>query len=189
MPVVRAVDGTRRLSLLRWGLVPAWAKDAAIGDKPINARAETIAEKPSFKAAFRARRCLVAADGFYEWRRDGRVSQPFRIEMRDRAPFAMAGLWERWTGEGREALETFALITTEANDVVAPIHHRMPVILEPRRYGSWLDPHSEFETLTPLFQAYSAVPMHAYPISRAVNNPKKDSPEILVPVPDQGRLL
>jgi putative SOS response-associated peptidase YedK len=170
-------------------LVPAWAKDAAIGDKPINARAETIAEKPSFKAAFRARRCLVAADGFYEWRRDGRVSQPFRIEMRDRAPFAMAGLWERWTGEGREALETFALITTEANDVVAPIHHRMPVILEPRRYGSWLDPHSEFETLTPLFQAYSAVPMHAYPISRAVNNPKKDSPEILVPVPDQGRLL
>lgn len=189
MPVVRLEDGVRRIVLLRWGLVPAWAKDSAIGDKLINARAETVAEKPSFKAAFRARRCLAIADGFYEWRRDGRVSQPFRIAMRNGSPFAVAALWERWAAPGHAALESFALLTTEANAVLAPIHHRMPVILEAGQQAAWLDPGSDSKNLRALLQPHRPEPMHAYPIGRDVNNPRHDRAEILVPVPDQGRLL
>ncbi len=189
MPVVRLDDGVRWIALLRWGLVPAWAKDPAIGDKLIHARAETVAEKPSFKAAYRARRCLVIADGFYEWRRDGRVSQPFRIEMRDGSPFAIAGLWEHWAAPGHAALESFALLTTDANAVLAPIHNRMPVILETGHQAAWLDPSSESERLQALLRPHSPESMHAYPISRDVNNPRHDRAEILVPVPDQGRLL
>ena len=189
MPVVRLEAGVRRIALLRWGLVPGWAKDPAIGDKLIHARAETVAEKPSFNAAYRARRCLVVADGFYEWRRDGRLSQPFRVERRDRMPFAIAGLWERWAPPGQEPLESFALLTTEANAVLAPIHHRMPVILEATAYALWLDPDLNSGALPELLRPSAPEPLHAYPIGRDVNNPRHDRPEILVPVLDQGRLL
>ena len=189
VPVIRAEGGVRRLALLRWGLVPAWAKDPLIGDKLINARAETVAEKPSFKSAFRARRCLVPADGFYEWRRDGTLAQPFRIEMRDRSPFALAGLWERWRGGAGEGLETFTLITTGANATLEPIHHRMPVILAADNYALWLDARAEPERLGALLKPFPAAPLHAYPIDRKVNNSANDGPEILMPVEEQRRLI
>lgn len=189
MPIVRLEGAARRIALLRWGLVPGWAKDPAIGDKLIHARAETVTEKPSFSAAFRARRCLVVADGFYEWRRDGRLSQPFRVERRDRMPFAIAGLWERWAAPGQAPMESFALLTTEANAVLAPIHHRMPVILEEKAHAAWLNPGSDLGSMQELLRPPALEPLHAYPISRDVNNPRHDRQEILVPVADQGRLL
>ncbi|MFN0042260.1 MAG: SOS response-associated peptidase [Alphaproteobacteria bacterium] len=189
VPVIRAEGGARRLSLLRWGLVPAWAKDPLIGDKLINARAETIAEKPSFKSAFRARRCLVPADGFYEWRRDAKPAQPFRIEMRDRSPFALAGLWERWRSGAGEVLETFALVTTEANATLEPIHHRMPVILAADNYALWLDAGADAARLRALLKPFLAAPLHAYPIDNKVNSAAHDSPEILMPVEEQRRLI
>ena len=177
--VVRADrNGRRSLSMLRWGLVPAWAKDPRIGPKLINARAETAREKPSFRAAFAARRCLIPADGFYEWKREGGAKQPWLIGMKDRGPFAFAGLWERWSAPdgGAEAMETFAILTTAANEIVAPIHHRMPVILAPAAFCSWL--------------AGAAVPlspcppetMTAWPVSAFINRPANDDPRCIEPL-------
>ena len=149
--VVRAAAGGRWLAMLRWGLIPAWAKDPAIGNRLINARSETAAEKPSFRAAFGHRRCLIPADGFYEWQRRGRVRQPRLFGLRDGAPFAFAGLWERWTvpegaalresrakREPGDVVETCTILTTAANRVVAPVHGRMPVILARDAYEAWL---------------------------------------------------
>jgi len=141
-PVVRLARREREMPLLRWGLVPLWAKDPSIGSRLINARSETVREKPSFARAFLKRRCLVPADGFYEWRKEPRGTRPFLIRFRDRRTFAFAGLWERWEG-GEEPLETFTILTTRANSLVAPIHPRMPVILAacleplPDQPGPW----------------------------------------------------
>ena len=135
-PSLRARRGSRELVWLRWGLVPGWAKDPAIGSRLINARAETAAEKPAFRTALRQRRCLVAADGFYEWQQAGRTKQPYFIHLRDDRPFAFAGLWEAWEGADHAWLETCTLLTTGPNDVVRPIHDRMPVILPPQAYSS-----------------------------------------------------
>ena len=141
--IVRRKDdgGGRELALVRWGLIPSWAKDASIGGRLINARAETVAEKPAFRGAFRRRRALVPADGFYEWRkREGdRPKQPLLIRRRDGQPFALAGLWEHWRGPEGE-VQTCTIVTTAANVVLAPIHDRMPVILDPASYDRWLDP-------------------------------------------------
>ena len=169
--------------LLKWGLVPRWAKDPGIGNKLINARSETVTEKPSFRGAFARRRVLVPADGFFEWSRRGDRKRPFYFHMRDGEPFAIAGLWERWEGEGGP-LETCTLLTTEANELLAPYHDRMPVILGPGDYEAWLDADERRpELLTPLLRPYSPGEMSAYAVSAIVNSPSNDGPRCVEPLP------
>ncbi len=167
-------QGRRELVTLHWGLIPFWAKERTIGYSTINARAETVATKPSFQHAFRQRRCLIAADGFYEWKRlDGR-KQPYYIGLKDRQPFAFAGLWEHWEGGG-EIIDSCAIIVTQANELIGAIHDRMPVILDPADYELWLDPDAkEPHLVEPLLRPYSVERMAAYPINTRVNNPKND---------------
>ncbi len=170
----------RQFQLLRWGLIPAWAKDATMGSKLINARAETVAEKPSFRSAFRHRRCLVIADGFYEWRREDGKKQPFYFRMQDRQPFAFAGLWEHWQDPKGEAIDSCTILTTEANELLQQIHERMPVILNPKDYDLWLDPTVQKpEQLQQLLQPYSSAMMTSYPVSTKVNKPTNDTPELI----------
>lgn len=173
----------RELALLRWGLVPSWAKDPDIGSRLINARAETAAERPAFREAFRRRRCLIPADGFYEWRgRRGGRKQPFFVRLRDGSLFGLAGLWERWRGEDGGVVESCTVLTTDANAVVAPIHDRMPVIVPPPSYDLWLDPAvREPGLLKPLLRPYPAEEMVAYPIDERVNNPRIDEEGLITP--------
>ena len=174
---------TRQLVLLRWGLIPSWAKDPKIGFQCINAKAETVAEKPSFRSAFKKRRCLVVATGFYEWQVQGRTKQPMWIGLRSRRPFAFAGLWEHWKPAEGEPLETCTIITTEPNDLMAPIHNRMPVILAPASYDQWLDPtFQHIESLNALLRPYPSEELTAYTVSTLVNNPRHDVPQCLEPV-------
>lgn len=178
---------TREGVMLKWGLIPSWAKDPAMGMKLINARAETVAEKPSFRKAFRQRRCLVLADGFYEWQKEGQTKQPYYIRMKDERPFAFAGLWEHWTDAEGNVLETCALMTTEPNEIMTPIHHRMPVILNPNAYDPWLDPTlQDVSRLTPLLQSYPAEEMMANPVSRVVNNARIDDPRCIEPFTEEA---
>lgn len=164
------------LAWLRWGLVPGWAKDPSIGARLINARAETAAEKPAFRAAMQRRRCLIVADGFYEWQHTGRAKQPFFIHLSDDRPFAFAGLWETWEGPDHSILETCTILTTDANDLIRPIHDRMPVILSPDSYAAWLDPSVvDPRPLSPLLAAYPADAMSAQPVGPLVNSPAHDS--------------
>ena len=175
-------EGTRHLTQMRWGLIPSWAKDPTIGNRMINARAETAATKPAFRVALRKRRCLVVADGFYEWQQRGRTKQPFRIVLKNGEPFGFAGLWETWTSPEGEQMRTCTIITTEANDLLKPIHDRMPVILTREAEGLWLDPTiQEPAKLLPLLTPYPAKDMEAYPVSSRVNNPAHDGPECIVP--------
>ena len=176
-------EGERRLRLLRWGLVPHWAKDPEMGNRMINARAESVAEKPTFKAAFRRRRCLILADGFYEWRREGGSGpkQPYYIKMSDGSPYAFAGLWESWERDG-EKIRSCAIITTEANELVADIHHRMPVILASEDYAAWLDADSGEDGLLSLLVPYPSEEMEAYPVSTHVNRPVNDDSGCVEPV-------
>ena len=181
VPVVRMTPQPaapqRQFVLLHWGLVPSWADDPAIGNRMINARAETAADKPSFRTALRRRRCLVAADGFYEWQKLGKRRQPMFIHMRDDRPFALAGLWESWEGADHSALDSCTILTTEANDIVRPIHDRMPVIVAPEDYGRWLDPAVQQPgPILPLLRPYPSAPMEAYPVSTWVNSPTRDEP-------------
>lgn len=170
----------RQFQMWRWGLIPAWAKDATIGAKLINARAETVAEKPSFRSAFRHRRCLVVADGFYEWRRQEGKKQPFYFRMQNGQPFAFAGLWEHWQDPDGEAIASVTIITTAANELLQPIHDRMPVILNPKDYDLWFDPAlQKSEHLQQLLQPYSAAAMISYPVSTKVNKPTNDTPELI----------
>ena len=178
---------TREGVFLRWGLIPTWAKDPKIGMQLINARAETVAEKPAFRSAFRHRRCLVLADGFYEWRREGRSKQPYFIRFRDERPFAFGGLWERWEKSEGSPLETCAMMTTEPNAVLEPIHNRMPVILNPKDYDLWLDPRRKDPAeLSSLLQPCPPDEMVAVPVSLRVNNPKHDDPKCLERVEVSG---
>jgi putative SOS response-associated peptidase YedK len=171
VPVVRkAQSGARELVMMRWGLVPFWADDPKIGNRCINARVETVATAPAFREAFRQRRCLVVADGFYEWKKvDRKTRQPYRFVLKDRAPFAMAGLWERWK-RGDERIVSCTIITGPANDLVVPIHDRMPVILDPAVYQDWLDSKVGTEVLRP----FPADRMAVYPVSTRVNSPAND---------------
>lgn len=176
---VDADSQQRILELRRWGLIPSWAKDAKMGSRMINARAETVAAKPSFRAAFRRRRCLVPADGYYEWKKtpDGKV--PFYIQLASQRPLAMAGLYEsnRHAGEG---YETFTIITTQANRATEALHDRMPVILSPEHYTAWLDPHNEsWDALQSLLGPWESEPMKLTQISRRVNNVRNEGPELL----------
>jgi putative SOS response-associated peptidase YedK len=184
VPVVRLKpeDRTREMVLLKWGLIPSWAKDPAIGSRMINARADTVAEKPAFREAFRRRRCLMVADGFYEWQKTNGKKQPYFIGMRDESPFAFAGLWECWEDPFMGPIESCALITTNANDIVRPIHDRMPVILEPKTYEKWLDPDAKDMKLKELLVPLPAEQMKTYPVSTLVNKVENNGPECVAPV-------
>lgn len=185
----------------RWGLIPKWAKDKSIGNRLINARSETVASKPSFRDAFQRRRCLIVADGFYEWqksvvgqanaastataalRAQKNAKQPFLIQMQTRSLFAFAGLWERWREpETHDELFSCTILTTQPNELMAPIHNRMPVILPPDAYHAWLDPQHNSGALETLLQPYSADKMTATPVGTLVNNPRNDAKQVQEPV-------
>jgi putative SOS response-associated peptidase YedK len=186
-PVVRLRDGERELVQLRWGLIPYWAKDAKIGYSTINAMAETVATKPAFREPFKRRRCLVVMDGFYEWQKlEGGKKQPYRIVMRDRAPFGVAGLWDRWRPPEGEPVESFTLLTGEPNAVAAAIHDRMPAIVDLADFAAWLTAAPGSEAL---LRPYPAERMEAYPVGTAVGNVRNQGPELIEPLPAQQRLL
>lgn len=181
-PVVRqGAEGVRRLALLRWGLIPFWAKDPGIGNRMINARAETVATKPAFRQAYRKRRCLVLADGFYEWQKAAGGKIPWFISQASGDPFAMAGLWESWRGGGEEPLETCTILTTAASESLAPIHHRMPVILDADGIDAWLNPDSADADLATIFGGAATPPLEAVEVSRRVNSPANEGPELILP--------
>ena len=174
----------REIVLLRWGLIPSWSKDPAIGNRLINARAETASEKPSFRNAFRRHRCLIPTNGFYEWQQLERGKQPYFIRMRDGMIFAFAGLWDRWESPDEGIIETCTILTTAANTVLAPIHDRMPVILPPGEYARWLDTAlQDPETLTPLLVPFPPEEMLAFPVSPRVNVPSTDDERCIAPLP------
>jgi putative SOS response-associated peptidase YedK len=176
------VDGTRHLEPLRWGLVPSWAKDEAIGNKMINARAETLAEKPSFKGLLNKHRCLILADGFYEWMETGRGKQPYFIHMKNGEPFTFAGLWSHWLGPKGQEIRTCAIITCPPNKLMERIHNRMPVILSDEAREVWIDPlNTDGSALTPLLRPYPEREMEAYAVSKTVNSPANDRLECLAP--------
>ncbi len=181
----------RELVLLRWGLVPHWAKDPAMGARMINARAETVAEKPSFRTAFRRRRCLIPADGYYEWRTEEGKKQPYFFRMAGGEPFAFAGLWERWEaggeggggGEGKVVIESAAIITTDCNEIARPVHMRMPAILQPEQYRAWLDPAVQGGAAAQaLLGPYSGGGLTVFPVSTHVNKPLNDDPACVAPL-------
>lgn len=180
--VLQGADG-RTLETMRWGLVPYWADSPAIGNRMINARSETAATKPAYREPFRRRRCLLPADGFYEWERlDSGRKQPWYLSLQDGAPFAFAGLWDRWSPPGgQERLLSCCLLTTEPNDAVAPIHDRMPVLLTGDALAGWLDPDAEPDDLLSLCRPFPG-PMRTTPVSVRVNDPVNDDPDCLEPV-------
>lgn len=195
VPVVAVREEHRVLDLVRWGLVPSWAKDLSVGDRMINARAETVATKPAYKRAFAKRRCILPVDGFYEWRKfaDRKQKQPYFIFGRDREPLAFAGLWELWrdpNDDDAEKLRTCLLITTTANDRMRPVHDRMPVILPEARWGEWLDPDNhDTERLSQQLVPAPEDVLDMYPVSTAVNRPANNGPELIARIADEETLL
>jgi putative SOS response-associated peptidase YedK len=179
----QTASGKRELALLHWGLVPNWAKDMKIASSLINARSETLAEKPAFRTALSRRRCLILADGFYAWKKEGKQKLPYYFQLQGERPFAFAGLWERWRGpEGSEGppLESCTIVTSTANELCGPYHDRMPVILEPTDYDLWLDPTvSDPERLRPLLSAFPACEMQSRPVNPRVNNVRNDDAGVL----------
>ncbi|MCX7895162.1 MAG: SOS response-associated peptidase [Thermoanaerobaculum sp.] len=181
--VIRVESGQRRLVWLRWGLIPFWAREAQMGQRLINARAETLAEKPAFRQALSFRRCLVPATGFYEWKQEGAGKVPFFFQLRRGGPMAFAGLWERWEPPQAPAVESFTIITTAANAFVGSFHHRMPAILPEEAWERWLDPtNRNGSTVLPLLRPAPDDWLEAVPVSRKVNNPAYDAPDCLAPV-------
>ena len=194
-PVIVQRDGGNEMCLMKWGLIPFWAKDAAIGSRMINARAESIAEKPAFRTSFKRRRCLVPADGFFEWKKVPGTSrkQPFRLALKSGEPFVMAGLWDRWKDSSQghdEEVESFTIITTEPNSVASEIHNRMPAILKPDDAPTWLDKEMEDASkLLSLLAPYPGGDMKIYAVDARVNSPKSDDPQCIEPVETQGDLF
>jgi len=174
----------QELQLYKWGLIPSWAKESAIGYKMINAKSETIFEKPSFRNLIRKRRCLVISDGFYEWKLlDGKQKQPYRIGLKGDDLFAFAGLWDTWNDkETGEIVPTFTIITTDANSLVHPIHNRMPVLLQRNDESRWLNDKLTDEEIVGMLKSFPATEMKAYPVSAMVNSPKNDSEELIFPL-------
>ena len=183
-PTVIVNQDNRELRMMRWGLVPFWAKDISIGYKMINAKSETLNEKPSFRKSFKDKRCLVLADGFYEWKKpDKKTKIPLRFVLKSRELFAFAGLWDQWKNPEGEILLSFTIITTHANELMTPIHDRMPVVLHEKDESKWLDPEfKDTERLKSLLQPYPSDMMEAYEVSSIVNSPKNDSPKCIEPV-------
>lgn len=190
-PVVVVRDGARRLEMMHWGLIPFWAKDESIGNRLINARSETITEKQSFKNPFKRRRCLVPADGFYEWRKEpGGGKTPMRITLKSREPFAFAGLWEAWKHPQRGVIHSFTITTIGPNDLMAAIHDRMPVILLPEHENDWLNPDIHDEDLLRSFlKPYPAAGMESFEVSTLVNSPANDSPDCIAPAAEKPKQL
>jgi len=181
VPVVKLTPDGRTVTMLKWGLVPPWATDPSVGSRMINARAETVAEKPAYRSAFKQRRCLLLADGFFEWKPEGKTKQPWHFRLNDGGPFAFAGLCEHWS-KGGQTVSSCTLITGEPNHLVQPVHDRMPVILPPDRYDEWLDPENkDVEGLLRLLRPFDARKMTAYPVSKVVNRAGVDSPECVEP--------
>ena len=182
--VVRHLTGKdfRQLDMLRWGLIPHWAKDMKIGYRMINARGETLTQKPSFSTAFKIRRCLIAADGFYEWKGTGKIKQPYYMQIQEEDIFGFAGLWESWLGPEGDIIESCTIITTSPNELVKQVHDRMPVILPPGHYETWLQNSSPLESLQKLLVPYPADKIKMYKVSTEVNNPQNDQATCLVPV-------
>jgi putative SOS response-associated peptidase YedK len=174
--VVRAKDGRREISSMRWGLIPSWAKDVSAAQ--INARSETLLEKPAFRESFERRRCLIPADGFYEWKRTGSTKQPFHFGMKDDSLFAFAGIWDRWRQPRGLEIESCAIVTTTPNDLLSDVHHRMPAILRPEHYDTWLTaPILEIQRHIELFRPVESALMKRIVVSSFVNDPQNDSPE------------
>lgn len=181
IPVIRqSPEGQRVLHLLRWGLVPHWAKDPTIGNKLNNARAETVAEKPSFREAFKRRRCLIPASGFYEWKTEGKQKQPYFISLRPGELLAMAGLWETWQSPDGGLLRSCAIMTTGPNALMQPIHERMPLILAPEHWPAWLT--ASVDQVTGLLTPYPAASMRAWPVDRRVSKAGQDDAEMVEPL-------
>lgn len=180
---ITELENTREILLFKWGLVPKWAKDESMSSKLINARAETLREKPSFRDAFRSRRCIIPTSGFYEWQKTEKgAKQPFYFYLKEKEVFGFAGLWEEWLNkETGELTETCTIITTESNDVLKPVHERMPVILKTDFYEQWLNPKiKDTDKLQNLLVPYPADEMASHPVSRAVNSPTENSPELIL---------
>jgi putative SOS response-associated peptidase YedK len=175
---IRERDSAREAALLRWGLIPFWSKEPK---GFINARAETLEEKAAFNDSFLKRRCLIPADGFYEWERNGKISQPYYFQMKDQAPFAFAAIWDRWKSEG-EWITSCAIVTTTANEVLKPIHHRMPVIIGPESYDLWLTDDPRVAHLKDLLAPFPASEMMSHAVSRDVNNVKVDDEHLVQPI-------
>jgi putative SOS response-associated peptidase YedK len=183
VPVIRQNPGGERMAgLLKWGLVPHWAKDASIGNRLANARAETLGEKASFRTAWQRRRCLVPATGFYEWHTEGRVKLPYYIHRKDGQLLALGGLWESWMSPEGTLLRTFCLITTTPNRVMAPIHDRMPVIIGPEDHAAWLDPQMPGQELSKLLAPYPAEAIEAWPVDRRVSSARVEGAELIEPL-------
>ncbi|MBD2041979.1 SOS response-associated peptidase [Microcoleus sp. FACHB-672] len=179
---VSLADGQthRQFQWMRWGLIPSWAKDIKIGARLINARAETVTQKPAFRSSFKRKRCLVIADGFYEWQKVGKQKQPYYFQMKDGSPFAFAGLWDSWQPPEGETIISCTFLTTVANEVLQPVHDRMPVILQPEAYTQWLDPQNKNpEELLRLLGPYPEAAMKTYPVSTLVNSPTNDVHECI----------
>ena len=177
-------DAKNKADFFLWGLIPSWAKDPSIGNKLINARGETLAEKPSFRGGFKYKRCLILADGFYEWKAaaSSKTKTPYYIHMKDHRPFALAGLWDIWNSPEGDSLRTCTIITTEPNELMSALHNRMPVILDPNDYNLWLDPAPQTpEKLIHLIKSFPADAMSARPVSTLVNKPGNDRPECVLP--------
>lgn len=183
-PTLVVKEDRRVLVMMRWGLVPFWAKDASIGYKMINAKSETLTEKPSFRKPFKEKRCLVLADGFYEWEKtDKKNKVPYRFVLKNRQPFAFASLWDVWKTPEGDKLLSFTIITTRANELMERIHDRMPVILNEKDEAKWLDPEfKDTDKLSSLLQPYPSEQMVAYKVSTIVNSPKNDTPSCIEPV-------
>ena len=194
-PIIALANNAQKQAVaFKWGLIPSWSKDPKIGNKLINARAETLHEKPSFRSAFKRRRCLIPTTGFYEWQKhpDGKTKIPMLITLTSQEPFAFAGLWEHWASPEGDEIETCSIITTEPNTLMANIHNRMPVILPIKTYEQWLDPTEKRpEELQTLLAPYPAEEMSAHPVSSLVNNPMHDTADCITPVqqPKQGALF
>jgi putative SOS response-associated peptidase YedK len=184
IPVVRATEQGRELAFLKWGLIPSWAKDPAIGSRLINARAETLSDKPAFRNAYRRRHCLVPADAFYEWKAVAGRKQPYCIRMVDQTLFGMAGLWEHWVNPAGIAVETCTIITMDANELVGELHDRMPLIIHPGDYAAWLDTANP--KMQDLLKPFPSDQMSYYPVSVRVNNVRNDDAECLTPVEVQA---
>lgn len=183
IPVVRNAK-SHDVDMLRWGLIPSWAKEEKIGYRMINARSETIQEKPSFRSAFKQRRCLILADGFYEWQKPaskGAPKSPFRFTLKNTQPFAFAGLWETWQNEEKEEILSCTIITCAPNELVGKVHNRMPVILGKERCWQWLE-EDALDELQKMLVPYQAEQMNAYPVSQRVNNPRFDDKEVIKPL-------
>jgi putative SOS response-associated peptidase YedK len=186
--VARDDDGATRIRKMRWGLIPFWAENATIGNKMINAQSETAADRPAFRNAFRQRRCLVLADGFYEWRTTSRRKIPYYIRLKNGRPFVFAGLWERWRGPNGP-LESFCVLTGPANSQVAEIHDRMPIILDEESCAEWINPEADAAKLQALLRPYDSEMMESFQVSTLVNSPHNEQPGCVEPVPlDQSKI-